>query len=82
MPMLSPERIAKVDSAESLSSAILELRQTIESEPERWESETISAYLEAMAAWVTDGGDEFLPDATAQSWKAVATVLAAGAIYE
>lgn len=80
--MLGPEQIAKVDSAESLASAILELRQTVESEPERWESQTISAYLGSIAAWVTDSGEKFLPDASAQSWAAIATVLAAGATYE
>lgn len=80
--MLSPEQIAKVDSAESLASAILELRQTIESEPERWESQTISAYLEAMAGWLMDGGETNFPDATAQAWRTVASVMTAGAIYE
>jgi hypothetical protein len=69
---------SEVKDGESLVRYLSELRENLNTNPEEWESLTLDDYLEAMTAFVQDGGlrNEENP------YAAIARAVTGGKIYE
>jgi hypothetical protein len=81
-----PKTIQEIRSPHDLAEFIRLLRQNYVDNPQSWENDNLSAYLDAMAAWVDDSEGYFknhsqpLPDP--EMWKLIALVLYAATMYE
>lgn len=81
--MLSAEEVQAIESPQALSAAILKLRASFLTEQGKWQSWTVDAYLGAMSAWLEDAEQSGMLDKTSpDALRMVASVLAAGSVYE
>ena len=81
--MLSAEEVQAIESTQALSAAILKLRASFLAEEDKWQSWTVDAYLEAMSAWLKDAEQSgMLDEVSPEALRMVASVLAAGSVYE
>jgi len=84
MNTLIMSEIEKVESREDLASFIQQLRGSMRDSA--WANRDLQSYREAMAAWISalDGYFENKgePCPEQPSWKTVAQILVASAIYE
>jgi hypothetical protein len=64
---------------EILIERLRELRKDLRDNPEAWQNQTLSDYLESVAAWLEDT-KERAP--TEPSWDFVAGLFGVGKIYE
>lgn len=84
--MSSPEVLAEnVTTRNEFIQFVRALVEDRESDPTRWEAQSIEHYLEALAAWVNDmdgwfkNRGEQMPD---PSWWLFAQILIAARVYE
>jgi hypothetical protein len=79
--------LEQVSSPEDLSQFVSALRRHLAEAPGEWESHTLSAYLEAMSAWLHDANKNEGTIAHAAlsggpSWRTFANILLAASAYE
>jgi hypothetical protein len=78
--------LEQIETREDLARFIAALKDDFVANRDEWENWDLGAYLESMAAWMTDM-DRYRrhvgqPFSSEPSWKAFAEILYAGKIYE
>jgi hypothetical protein len=80
------ERIDSIRTREDLASFVRFLHKDLSQHGDQWENPTLERYLEAMSAWLADAEGYFRnrddQPPGAPTWKLVAEILWASAIYE
>jgi len=80
------EVIDQITSRNDLAHYLRTLAERARTEPNRFENQTLSAYLDAAGAWLEDAEGFYLnrgePVPETPTWSFLAAVFAAAAIYE
>ncbi len=83
---IEPELAASVGSRHALAAFVRALLRDMRESPDTNENRDLGSYLEAMAAWIEDMdgyyADRGEPLPEQPSWRTVAEILAAAAVYE
>jgi hypothetical protein len=79
--------LERVSSPEDLAEFVNALRRSLAESPQGWENRTLSAYLEAMSAWLNDasrseGTIAHTNLSKGPSWRTFANILLAASVYE
>ena len=80
------DRIDSIKSRQDLAQFVRELGEDFEKNPQSWENDTISNYMEALAGWIDDMGGYYKnqnqPVPETPEWKTFAQMLHAARYYE
>lgn len=75
-----------IQTRHDLARFVHALRESLLSDPETWENQTLDRYLEALAAWIADMEGYFknqgVPEPEQPDWRLVGQMLFAASIYE
>jgi hypothetical protein len=84
--MRTPADVEKIQNREDLTQWINELRENLKNHPETWENTDLGRFLGALSSWIDDMDGYYknhgLPVPQTPSWKTIAEMLAAAALYE
>jgi hypothetical protein len=72
------DRLAEVNSRQTLADFVIVLLADYEANPDRWENRELAPFLEAMAAWLHDTANS----AAEPTWQSFGEILIAASMYE
>jgi hypothetical protein len=81
--MKAYEMVPTVQTAADFSRFVRALLKELDDNPDAWENDTLSAFLEAAASWTEDAqGTPLMPRDKAPDWRTFADILMAATMYE